>query len=98
MFMYPESFVVKAKAIYPTWTDLHQHLNKNSKIVGQMLEESRGLALDEDMIISLFRNNKQEKILEAAKRAQAKRNIYNEWVEIVDTIADEQMARLGCDL
>jgi hypothetical protein len=89
MFMYPESFVIKAKAIYPDWQDLHYYLNKNDKIVGRMLEQSRGMSLDEDMIISLFRNNKTEKILEAAKRAQAKRNIYNEWVALVDAVADQ---------
>lgn len=87
--MYSEAFVKKAKELYPDWVDLHYYLDKNDKVVGRMLEQSRGLSLDEDMIISLFRNNKQEKILQAAMRAQAKRAIYNEWVELVDSIADK---------
>jgi len=88
MFKYPESFVAKCKEVYPDWEDLHYQLNLNSRAVGNILERGVGFSLDEEMIISLFRNKKETKILEAAKRAKLKRDLYREWTEVVDTIIE----------
>ena len=98
MFTYPQEFVEKAKQIYPSWDDLHFLLGQNSKRVGGLLYDARGLSIDEDQIVSLFRNNKQDKVLEAAKRAQAKRELYNEWSEIVDKFADSMAEQNGYEL
>ena len=98
MLKYPQAFVDKCKKIYPHWEDLNQNLHSNSKTVGRLLESAVGFSLDEDQIISLFRNKKEHKILEAAKRAQEKREIYQEWIAIVDSFADKQAERNGYSL
>lgn len=98
MFKYPEKFVAECMEIYPDWEDLEIALKQNNKIVGRMLDDARGLSLDEDIIISLFRNKKEHKILEAAKRAQAKRAIYNKWIELVDKIAEDNAKSGGYNL
>jgi hypothetical protein len=89
MIKYTESFIQKCKNLYPGWDDLHFQLDRHSKNAGRYLEDAVGLALDENTIIALFKNNKQHKILEAAQRAQAKRMIYNEWVRIIDKHAEK---------
>lgn len=98
MIKYTDEFVKKVMDLYPDWEDLHFQLKQNSKMVGRYLGDAMGFSLDEDQIISLFRNKKEHKILEAAKRAQAKRNLYREWVDMMDRQADEQSAKHGYDL
>ena len=89
MFKYPEDFIKKCKIVYPEWPDLHYYLDHHkTREVGRCLEVAKGLSIDEDQIISLFRNKKEHKILEAAKRAQEKRNLYTEWCEIFDAFSD----------
>lgn len=95
MIKYDESFVNKCMEVYPTWEDLHIALKQNNKIVGRMLGDAVGLSLDEDMIISLFRNKKEAKILEVAKRAKLKRELYREWIDLMDNLADSNAAKHG---
>lgn len=98
MFTYPQSFVDAARDLYPAWKDLHLLLAQNRKEVGELLYNAKGLAIDEDQIISYFKNNKQEKILAAAKRAKAKRELYFQWVEIVETCAEQLADEHGYEL
>lgn len=84
MLMYSESFIKKCLQIYPDWNDLKYFLETHSLKVGKLLECAIGFTLDEDQIISLFRNKKEHKILEAAKRAKQKRELYQEWLEIAE--------------
>ncbi len=81
---YPQSFIEKCREVYPTWEDLHKLLDTGSFLVGRLLEMGCGFALDEQQIITLFQNKKENKILEAALRAQKKRALYVEWAGLMD--------------
>lgn len=90
VFKYPADFVKKCNDMYPDWEDLHDHIKiNNTHAVGRLLSSAVGFALDEDMIIAMFQNKKEKKILESAKRAKAKRLLYREWDSIVDDFLND---------
>lgn len=92
MFKYPEFFAKKCQDVYPGWEDLHFYIKNNKKNeVGRLLHDARGFPLDEDQIISLFRNKKENKILESALFAKAKRELYLDWMGIVDEFNDKHV-------
>lgn len=98
MITYPTDFVEKCKKVFPTYEDLHYLLNRNDKRVGELLYDAMGFSLDEEQIISMFRNKKEQKILEAAKRAKVKRELYREWATIIDNFAEEMAHRNNYEL
>lgn len=90
MVMFTDEMKAEAKSIFPQWTELHTHMeNGNVKIV-DMIYGQIGLALDEDDIIKAFRNKKEHKILEIAKRTKAIRALYQDVLFHIDS---DEMAR-----
>jgi hypothetical protein len=79
---YPEEFVAKVKAEFPDSVELHKYLDAGSEEVGHYLDDSRHFLMRSDEIIEAFESGESEKILEAAKKANRIKKLYDEWKEL----------------
>ncbi|MBU3925350.1 hypothetical protein KJ854_05475 [Patescibacteria group bacterium] len=78
---YSEEFVAKVKAEFPDWADLHKHLDAGSDFVGRYLDDSRGFSMQPEDIVKALEGGEQDKVLEAAKKADRIGKLYAEWSE-----------------
>lgn len=84
MMKYTEDMIKQAKALFPENTDMHELMRRGDPKVVDMLYSKLGFYLDEDDIIKAFRNKKEMRVLDMAKRAKAIRDLYQQVIMFVD--------------
>ena len=97
---YDEQLVSQAHTLFPEWKDLHRAMERGkSQIVLDMLFTKVGFTVDEDDIIRAFRNNKEQNLLELAKRAKQVREFYQKvfvFVDKYETRREEMQGLTDC--
>ena len=78
---YPEEFVKRVKAAYPTFGELHNHLDKGSAIVGRYLDDSSSGQIQPNWIV---KQSSLEVIKKAARVLLEKRTLYYDWGKLYD--------------
>ena len=93
MMKYTEEMIKKARALFPDNMQLHEAMKMGDPKVVDMLYSRLGFYFDEDDIIKAFRNKKEMRILDMAKRVKAIRELYQQVLAHVDksesTIAEK---------
>lgn len=79
---YPEDFVKRVKAEYPTWELMHTHLDRGNEIVGRYLQDSSDFEMFASDIIKAFAENRSADIFEAAQRSEYRQALYAEWCKL----------------
>ena len=84
MMKYTDEMMKMARTLFPDNTQLHDAMIMGDSKVVDMLYARLGFYFDEDDIIKAFRNKKENRILEMAKRAKAIRDLYQQVIAHVD--------------
>lgn len=84
MMKYTDDMMKMAKTLFPDNTQLHEAMKMGDAKVVDMLYSKLGFYFDEDDIIKAFRNKKEMKVLEMAKRVKAIRDLYQQVLAHVD--------------
>ena len=95
MMKYTDEMIKKAKTLFPENTELHEMMRAGSPKVVDVLYTKLGFCLDEDDIIKAFRNKKEMRVLEMAKRAQAIRELYQQVIMFVDKVEMNKAQKSG---
>jgi hypothetical protein len=74
---YPKEFIEKCKAVYPTWTQLHELLEAGNDFAGRFLDDSQHSAKVSTK--EILEAKTLEEIQVKAKIVQAKTDLYSEW-------------------
>jgi hypothetical protein len=77
--MITQEFIDKCKRIYPTWLDLHKHLDRKDEVVGRYLCDSSYNGIDFDIILE---SRSLEELKELAKIGKERQNLYSEWLKM----------------
>jgi phosphatidylserine/phosphatidylglycerophosphate/cardiolipin synthase-like enzyme len=93
---FDRDIVETVKTLWPDWEELHLKVDRGeTRIVLDVIEDQIGLDVDEDDIIRAFRNKKEYKLLEKAKRAKAIRDLYQKIFLFVDKHQHKQAERMN---
>lgn len=93
---YDQDLVETIQTLWPDWMDLHIKVQRGETYpVLNMIETQIGLDVDEDDIIRAFRNKKEHKLLEKAKRAKSIRDLYQKIFLFLDKKDNQRAQRLG---
>jgi hypothetical protein len=84
MVKYTSSIMKAAKELFPNASMLHDMMRLGDTKALDVVQSYLGLKIDEDDIVRAFRNKKENKILEAAKRAQNIRELYCEMFHLIE--------------
>lgn len=84
MMKYTDDMIKMAKTLFPDNTDLHEMMKMGDTKVVDFLYSKLGFYFDEDDIIKAFRNKKESRVLDMAKRAKAIRELYQQVFMHVD--------------
>ena len=84
MIKYTDDMMKKAKMLFPDNTPLLEMMRVGDPKVVDMIYSRMGFYLDEDDIIKAFRNKKENRILEMAKRVKAIRELYQQVLAHID--------------
>lgn len=99
MVKYTDEMMKKAKSLFPENTEMHEMIRMGDPKVVDMMYKKLGFYLDEDDIIKAFRNKKEMRILDMAKRAKAIRELYQQMmmhIDKVNTIKAEKNGYADC--
>ena len=72
---YTEDFISRVKKEYPTYTNLHKHIDNGSEMVGRYLEDSFGTITENDVMLATSLNELREKAI----GIKIKKELYKEW-------------------
>ncbi len=89
---YPESFIRRVKAAYPTFTALHEALDRGDEMAGRYLNDSAPHGPDPTTIVMLFCAHKPRVVLKLAKEALAKKKLYEDWHKLYEQQKERQTA------
>jgi glutaredoxin 2 len=95
MVKYTDEMMKKAKSLFPENREMHEMIRMGDPKVVDMLYKKIGFYLDEDDIIKAFRNKKEMRILDMAKRAKAIRELYQQMMMHVDKMNMNKADKLG---
>ena len=95
MVKFTDDMIKKAKTLFPDNVVLLDMLRKGDAKVVDVLYGKLGFYLDEDDIIKAFRNKKEQRVLEMAKRAKAIRDLYQQVIAHVDAVENKVAERNG---
>lgn len=84
MIKYTDDMMKKAKMLFPDNAPLLEMMRVGDPKVVDMIYSRMGFYLDEDDIIKAFRNKKENRILEMAKRVKAIRELYQQVLAHID--------------
>lgn len=84
MIKYTDDMMKKAKMLFPDNAPLLEMMRVGDPKVVDMIYSRLGFYLDEDDIIKAFRNKKENRILEMAKRVKAIRELYQQVLSHID--------------
>lgn len=89
---FPSYFIQKCHELYPTFTSLHIQLKKNNfREVGKFLENTIKFTLDENDIITYFKNKKEKEILRIAELTTKRRLLFNEYLDIINEVEEKSL-------
>lgn len=95
MMKYTDDIIKQAKALFPDNKALHDMMKCGDPKVVDMLYSRLGMFFDEDDIIKAFRNKKEIKVLEMAKRAKAIRDLYHQVMMHIDKMEARMAEKNG---
>ena len=95
MIKFTDDMIKKAKVLFPDNVILNDLMRKGDSKVVDVLYGKLGFYLDEDDIIKAFRNKKELRVLEMAKRAKAIRDLYQQVIAHVDSIETKVAEKNG---
>lgn len=75
---YPEEFIRKCKEAYPTWGDLHHHLEAGHMIAGRLLDDASQGSIPLDTIL---KTTDLKQLQDQAREHKMKRELYGEWCD-----------------
>ena len=82
---YDAQLISQAHKLFPDWRELHSAMDiGKSQLVLDMIFTKVGFIVDEDDVIKAFRNKKEQKLLDLAKRAKEIREFYQKIFVLVD--------------
>lgn len=84
MIKYTDEMMKMAKTLFPDNTQLHMMMKSGDPKVVDMVQARIGFYFDEDDIIKAFRNKKEQRILDMAKRAKAIRDLYHQMFMLME--------------
>lgn len=86
MIKFDHSVIKQAKALFPDNIMLHDTMRAGdgTKVLN-FLHMKLGFTMDEDDVIRAFRNKKEFRVLEVAKRAKAIRDLYQQVFMAIET-------------
>jgi hypothetical protein len=79
---YPQEFIGRCKAVYPTWTELHVRLERGDTFAGRYLDDARhaaGVSTNEVLSATSL-----EEVQAQARLADEKTALYVEWGRLYD--------------
>lgn len=95
MIKFTDDMIKKTKVLFPDNAPLLDMMRKGDAKVVDALYSKLGFYLDEDDIIKAFRNKKEYKVLEIAKRAKAVRDLYQQVLAHVDSVETKVAEKNG---
>lgn len=95
MTKFTDDMIKKARSLFPDNVILIDMMRKGDSKVVDILYGKLGLYLDEDDIIKAFRNKKEYRVLDMAKRAKAIRDLYQQVIAHVDSTEMKLAERNG---
>lgn len=82
---YDERLIKQAVKVFPEWKELHDNMRGGkTQPVLDMIHSRVGFVLDEDDVIRAFRNNKQDQLLQVAKKTKDIRDLYQKVFVFLD--------------
>lgn len=90
MVKYTTNMMKTAKDLFPHASPLHELMRMGDTKALDLVQANLGLKIDEDDIVRAFRNKKENKILEAAKRVQKIRGLYCEMFYLIEKQHDKR--------
>lgn len=81
---YTVEMMKMAKTLFPDNSQMHEMMRMGDPKVVDMVHAKIGFYFDEDDIIKAFRNKKEHKVLEMAKRAKAIRDLYQQMFMLME--------------
>lgn len=81
---YTDDMMKMAKSLFPDNTQMHEMMRMGDPKVVDMVHAKIGFYFDEDDIIKAFRNKKEHRVLEMAKRAKAIRDLYQQMFMLME--------------
>lgn len=85
----------EAKRLFPDMETLHMMMKMGDAKALDLVYSKLGFMVDEDDIIRAFRNNKEMKLLEQAKRAKDIRDLYQKMYAMIETQEMKTAERRG---
>ena len=95
MVKFTDDMMKKARTLFPDNVMLLDMMRAGDVKVVDVLYSKLGFYLDEDDIIKAFRNKKEQRVLEMAKRAKAIRDLYQQVIAHVDAVESKVAERNG---
>jgi len=85
MIKFDHAMIKQAKQLFPDSVVLHDMMRSGNAIrVLDFLQMKIGFTMDEDDVIRAFRNKKEFRVLEMAKRAKAIRDLYQQVFMLIE--------------
>lgn len=84
MIKYTDQMIKMAKSLFPDNKQMHEMMRMGDPRVVDMVYARIGFYFDEDDIIRAFRNKKEHKVLEMAKRVRSIRDLYQQMFMLIE--------------
>lgn len=95
---YDEKLIKQATKVFPQWKELHDNMRSGkTQPVLDMIHDQVGFVVDEDDVIRAFRNNKQDKLLDLAKKSRDVRELYQKVFLFLDKQETKVAVKHGYD-
>jgi hypothetical protein len=95
MIKYTNALMTEAKNLFPDSTDLHEMMRMGDTKALDFVYSKLGFTVDEDDIVRAFRNKKEMRLLEMAKKAKAIRDFYQKMFVHIDSQEMKVADKLG---
>lgn len=95
MVKFNMSIIREAKRLFPEMTMLHQMMQSGDVKSLDIVYAQLGFSVDADDIVRAFRNKKEQKLLETAKRSCAVRELYQKMYAMIDSQEIKRAERMG---
>jgi len=94
MIKFNMALMKEAKSLFPDATDLHEMMRTGNRKSLDYVQMKIGFMIDEDDIIRAFRNKKETKLLDMAKRAKAIRELYQKMFFVMEAHDNKTMEKM----
>lgn len=81
---YTDDMMKMAKTLFPDNSPMHEMMRQGDPKAVDMVHAKIGFYFDEDDIIKAFRNKKEHRVLDMAKRAKAIRELYQQMFMLME--------------